>query len=176
MDCSEEELRVEKAVADLAEIDQQIVDRTALCAQIEDPVGQMNCNQSLRALHDERDAADLRKKRAEDALRNCEADLPDPGFRFDSGHLVFLHVRDEVGFGPDQDAIAANVIFRFDEFSGRSFGFALRDDALSPVRQAQLDLLRDAFTNDYRVVFEYEQVLNKFNSLVRRISIQESNP
>jgi len=74
---------------------------------------------------------------------------------------------------PGQDFIAANVAFGFREepFRGRIFGFALRSEA--PFREAQLQLLRDAFTHDHLVVFEYNQELNNRFSIVQRIEIRK---
>jgi len=74
-----------------------------------------------------------------------------------SGNINFLRVN-EVGdkFGPNNDFIEAEVIFKLDRDVNRVFGFMLRADNNLPVREAMLDLLRDAFNNNWVVTTDFE--------------------
>jgi len=74
-----------------------------------------------------------------------------------SGRITFLRVNEVGGrFGPNNDFIEAEVIFKLDSDENRAFGFMLRADSNLPVREAMLDLLRDAFNNNWVVTTDFE--------------------
>jgi hypothetical protein len=104
--------------------------------------------------------------RAEDALRNCQQGLPGPGVQSASGRVTFLRVNDG-GFGPPTDFLDAEVIFMMDTQPQRAFGIKLEN----PAREGMLALLRDAFTNNFNVSIDYNQVLSRFNSLAFRVAL-----
>jgi hypothetical protein len=103
---------------------------------------------------------------AQEALRNCELGLPDPGIQSASGRVSFLRVNDG-GFGPPGDFLDAEVIFMLDTQPGRAFGVKLEN----PAREGMLGLLRDAFTNSFNASIDYNQVLGKFNAIAFRIAL-----
>lgn len=69
--------------------------------------------------------------------------------------LTLLRIH-EVGskFGPNTDQLDVEVVITLARHPG-AFGFKLRDDRNRPVRQGMLDLLRDAFSNDWPVSIDY---------------------
>ena len=74
------------------------------CAKgLQDP---KECVQLIRRLKDE-------IRLANEALTNCEAGLPSAGIQAAQGRVVFLRVHDEGGFGPNQDKLPGEVVFRF---------------------------------------------------------------
>ena len=86
-----------------------------------------------------------------------------------SGHLTLLRVHDVgSGFGPGNDFLDVEVVIQLDSVGG-SFGFQLRDDGNRPARQGMLDLLRDAFNNDWRVTINYEIDAGDINGEIIRV-------
>jgi hypothetical protein len=74
-----------------------------------------------------------------------------------SGKLSFLRVHDVGGkYGPANDQIDAEVIIKFKNKQGKAFGFQLRNDNNKEVRNGMLQILRDAFNNDYTVTIDYK--------------------
>jgi hypothetical protein len=74
-----------------------------------------------------------------------------------SGKLTFLRAHDVgTGWGPETDFIDVEVVIRLDSKPDMAFGFKLRNDSNRPVRQGMLDLLRDAFKNNWTVTIDYE--------------------
>jgi hypothetical protein len=86
-----------------------------------------------------------------------------------SGKVTLLRVH-EVGsaYGPANDRIDVEVIVWLDTQAGKAFGFQLRDDANRPVRQGMLDLLRDAFRNNWIVTIDYNIDPGKKNGIIVR--------
>ena len=73
-----------------------------------------------------------------------------------TGKLSLLRVHD-VGtkFGPPSDQIDVEVVFRIQN-DDRSFGFQLRADGNRVARHGMLDLLRDAFNNNWTVTTDFD--------------------
>jgi len=70
-----------------------------------------------------------------------------------SGKITMLRVHDVgTGYGP----LDVEVVITLDSEPNKGFGFQLRDDANRPVRQGMLDLLRDAFNNNWTVTIDYD--------------------
>ena len=87
-----------------------------------------------------------------------------------SGKLTLLRVH-ELGskFGPPTDQIDVEAVIQLSSTSGKSFGFQLRNDSNRPVRQAMLDLLRDAFNHNWTVTLNYEIDSGKQNGVTTRV-------
>ena len=51
--------------------------------------------------------------------------------------------------------LAAQTESRYGCDAGKAFGFQLRDDQFLPARQGMLDLLRNAFANNWNVSIDY---------------------
>lgn len=90
------------------------------------------------------------------------------------GKLTFLRVH-EVGskFGPQTDQIDVEAVLKLNTQPDRAMGFQIRDDSARPVRQGMLDLLRDAFSNDFTVVLDYELDTGKQNGVVIRVALEK---
>src|SRR5262249_24969305 len=92
-----------------------------------------------------------------------------------SGKVVFLLVQN-MGerFGPADDALETEVVFRLDSEPERLFGFTLRDDPKARPHQAMLDMLRVAFVSSQVVVhINYETANGKTNGLVTRLWVEK---
>ena len=71
-----------------------------------------------------------------------------------SGTLTLLRVHDVgTGYGPPNDFIDVEVVAQLDTRPEGAFGFQLRTDSNQPVREGMLNLLRDAFNNNWTVTF-----------------------
>lgn len=84
--------------------------------------------------------------------------------------MTLLRVHD-VGtkYGPPADQIDVEVVIWLDSQPGKAFGFQLRNDSNRPVRQGMLDLLRDAFNNNWTVTIHYEINPGLNNGVIRRV-------
>ncbi len=83
-----------------------------------------------------------------------------------NAQLTLLRVHNMgTGFGPNGDQIDVEVVAKFAGHQG-AFGFQLRNDQNRLVRQGMLDLLRDAFNNNWRVNIDYE--IRRSNDVVIR--------
>ena len=72
------------------------------------------------------------------------------------GRLTMLRVHNVgTGYGPPTDYLDVEVVVRLDSEPNKAFGFQLRADANEAAHQGMLDLLRDAFNHDRRVMVEY---------------------
>jgi hypothetical protein len=83
-----------------------------------------------------------------------------PDLLQDTGKVTMLRVH-EVGtaFGPPSDRIDVEVVFWLNRAVGEpglSFGFQLRNDDNGLAHQGMLDVLRDAFSNNWTVTTDYE--------------------
>jgi len=77
------------------------------------------------------------------------------GIFFVSGQLSRIRVNDLNGsFGGCPNCITAEVLFKFTN-SNRWYGLRLLSDANLVPHQAAVDLLRDAFNNDWTVQVDY---------------------
>lgn len=89
-----------------------------------------------------------------------------------SGKLTFLRVNDVGGgFGPPNDFIDGEAIMKLNSQPGRSIGFRLRDDANRAAHQGMLDLLRDAFNNNWTVSVDYNLDPGKTNGVAIRVAL-----
>jgi hypothetical protein len=87
-----------------------------------------------------------------------------------SGKLSLLRVHDVgTGYGPLSDFMDVEAVMWLDTKPGMAFGFQLRDDANRPVRQGMLDVLRDAFNNNWIVTIDYEIEPGKNNGVILRV-------
>ena len=88
--------------------------------------------------------------------------------------VTMLRVHD-VGtkYGPASDQIDVEVVIQLAGRQG-SFGFKLRNDSQRPARQGMLDLLRDAFNNDWRVNIDYDIDPPKKNGTIMRVWLTKS--
>jgi hypothetical protein len=139
-------------------------EQDAECREISDPTEARICRQIRAAI-----ASQL--ARARDALRNCQSGLPAPGVQRAQGRITFLRVHDSGGYGPPNDHLNSEVIFKLDTQPNRAFGFALQDDVSRPAHEGMLMLLRDGLANNFDVAADYQQVANKANSVAFRIEL-----
>lgn len=86
-----------------------------------------------------------------------------------SGKITLLRVHD-VGtkFGPSTDQIDAEVIVKLNTKPDEAYGFQLRNDTNRVARQGMLDLLRDAFNNNWTVTMDYNIETGKKNGVIIR--------
>lgn len=90
------------------------------------------------------------------------------------GKLTLLRVHD-VGtkYGPKTDQIDVEVVVKLNTTPDWAYGFQLRNDSNRPVRQAMLDLLRDAFNHNWTVRLEYKVDPGKKNALIFRVILKK---
>jgi len=99
-------------------------------------------------------------------------DAPDADLLESSGKLSFLRVHDVgTGFGPPTDFLDVEVVAQLNTQPGHSYGFQLRDDANRAARQGMLDLLRDAFNNNWTVIIDYYIDAGKSNGRIIRVAL-----
>jgi hypothetical protein len=92
------------------------------------------------------------------------------------GKLTFLRVHDVgTGFGPPQDFIDSEVVIRLDTVPDRAMGFQLREDENRSARQGMLNLLRDAFNNNWTVTVDYDIDLDAgaTNGVIIRVALSK---
>ncbi len=88
------------------------------------------------------------------------------------GHITFLRVNDlGTGYGSPSDYIDVEVVIQLDSLPGKAFGFQLRNDNFLPARQRMLDLLRDAFTNNFPILIDYNITPPKSNGVIIRVAV-----
>jgi hypothetical protein len=89
-----------------------------------------------------------------------------------SGKITFLRVHDVgTAFGPPTDRIDVEAVIQIDTRPGQSFGFQVRDDGQRAARQGMLDLLRDAFNNNWTVTIDYFIEPGKNNGVIIRVAL-----
>ena len=88
------------------------------------------------------------------------------------GKLTFLRVHD-VGtrFGPPSDQIDVEAVIKLSTEPERAMGFQLRNDGNRPARQGMLDLLRDAFNNNWTVTVDYNLDSGKKTGVAIRVAL-----
>jgi hypothetical protein len=91
-----------------------------------------------------------------------------------TGKLTFLRVHDVgTAFGPPDDRIDVEVVAKLNSEPDRAMGFQLRNDGNRPARQGMLDLLRDAFNNDWNVTIDYNLDAGDKNGVAIRIALKK---
>ena len=87
-----------------------------------------------------------------------------------TGKITFLRVHD-VGtlFGPDQ--LDIDAVIQLNGVTTPSYGFQLRTDSNQIARQGMLDLLRDAYTNNWAVTIDYDIPAGKKNAVLFRVAL-----
>jgi hypothetical protein len=89
-----------------------------------------------------------------------------------TGKLTLLRVNDVgTGFGPPADFIDVEVIVKLNTQPNNAFGFQLRNDNNRPVRAGMLDLLQDAFNNNWTVTLDYNLDAGKTNGVIIRTAL-----
>jgi len=92
-----------------------------------------------------------------------------------SGKITFLRVHDVgTGFGPPEDFIDVEVVILLDTSTdGGAFGFKLRNDDEEPAHQGMLNLLRDAFENNFTVSidFDIDREFGRKNGFIIRVAL-----
>jgi hypothetical protein len=89
-----------------------------------------------------------------------------------TGKITFLRVHDVgTGFGPPSDFIDVEVVVKLNTQPTSAFGFQLRDDGNRPARAGMLDLLQDAFNNNWTVTLDYNLDPGKTNGTVIRTAL-----
>jgi hypothetical protein len=86
------------------------------------------------------------------------------------GTLSLLRVHElGTGYGPPTDFIDVEVVAQFEGDTADAFGFQLRTDSNQPVRQGMLDLLRDAFNNNWIAHIDFNTPPGKHNGVIVRV-------
>jgi hypothetical protein len=86
----------------------------------------------------------------------------------EGGKVTHLQVRDVgFGFGPQGDQIQAEAILHLNNDTSRGRGFTLRTDGNRVAHQGMLDLLRNAFTYNSKVVLNSEVPDGKKNGITK---------
>jgi hypothetical protein len=89
-----------------------------------------------------------------------------------SGKITFLRAHDVgTAYGPPTDQIDVEVVIQIDTRPGQAFGFQVRDDGQRAARQGMLDLLRDAFNNNWTVTIDYFIEPGKNNGRIIRVAL-----
>jgi hypothetical protein len=87
-----------------------------------------------------------------------------------TGKVTFLRAHDlGTRYGPPADQIDVEVVVKLHSRPEYAFGFQLRNDQNLPVRQGMLDLLRDAFNNNWTVTIDYRIEPDKKNGEILRV-------
>ena len=85
------------------------------------------------------------------------------------GKLSLLRVHEVSSkYGPATDQIDAEVVIKFATNNESAFGFQLRNDGNVAVHQGMLDILRDAFNNNWIVNIDYTIIDGKKNGTILR--------
>jgi hypothetical protein len=89
-----------------------------------------------------------------------------------SGKVTFLRVHDVgTGWGPPSDQLDVEAIIRINTRPNQAFGFQLRNDNQRAAREGMLDLLRDAFNNNWTVTIDYHIDDGKNNGRIIRTAL-----
>lgn len=88
------------------------------------------------------------------------------------GKIIFLRAHDVgTGWGPPQDFQDAEAVVRLSGAPDNAMCFQLRTDANRVARQAEFDLLRDAFNNNWNVTIDYDLPNGKKNGRLIRVAV-----
>jgi hypothetical protein len=87
-----------------------------------------------------------------------------------SGRLTLLRVHDRgTKFGPPNDQIDVEVVFKLNSHPDNAFGFTLRNDANGPAHRGMLELLRSGFDHNWLVSTDAEIGTGKKNGKSIRV-------
>lgn len=87
-----------------------------------------------------------------------------------AGTLSMLRVHDVgTGYGPSSDFMDVEVVIAFRNEPGKAYGFRMRNDTNALTHEAMLDLLRDAFENNWNVVINVELPSGKNHGVLNRV-------
>jgi hypothetical protein len=87
-----------------------------------------------------------------------------------AGKITFLRVHDiGTAFGPDH--LDIDAVIQLDGKTDLSYGFQLRTDTNQIARQGMLDLLRDAYANNWPVTIDYDIPAGKVNGVLFRVAL-----
>ncbi len=90
-----------------------------------------------------------------------------------SGRITIIDIREiGIGYGPSSDRINVDVIIHLDSAPQRAFGFQLRNDQQLQVRKAMLELLKDAFRNNWTVTIDINDVPGRSNAVIHAVRVQ----
>jgi hypothetical protein len=87
-----------------------------------------------------------------------------------TGRITFLRVND-VGTDYGSDQLDVDAVIQLDGKTLPSYGFQLRTDTNQIVRQGMLDLLRDAYANNWPVTIDYNIPAGKQNGVLFRVAL-----
>jgi hypothetical protein len=91
-----------------------------------------------------------------------------------TGKVTFLRINRVGGkYGPPNDQIDAEVIFKMSTKPDNAFGFQLRKDNDQLTHQAMLLLLKEAFNSDRSISIEYTKDGTKKNLMVIRVFVEK---
>jgi len=91
-----------------------------------------------------------------------------------TGTLASLRIQEiSEPFGPPGDTIDVEVIVALNTSGTENYGFQLRVDQTQVMRRAMLDLLRDAYKNDWTVTLVYQKDPAKNNGILIRVQISK---
>ncbi len=89
-----------------------------------------------------------------------------------AGKVTMLRVHDVgTAYGPPGDVIDTEVVFQLSGNPGKAYGFQLRSGTNQLAHQGMLDLLRDAFNNNWTVVTDFNRDPAKNNGVAIRVWI-----
>ena len=89
-----------------------------------------------------------------------------------TGNLSMLRVHDlGIAYGSVNNRLDVEVITKFINKNGYSFGFKMRDNNRLPARQGMLSLLRDAFNNGWRTKITYDIRNGSKNGTIVQVTI-----
>jgi hypothetical protein len=87
-----------------------------------------------------------------------------------SGKITLLRVHDVgTAYGPPSDRLDVEVVVTLSTQPGKAFGFQLRNDTNSLAHQGMLNLLRDAFNNNWTASMDYFIDAGKVNGRIIRV-------
>lgn len=91
------------------------------------------------------------------------------------GKITLLRIHD-VGtkYGPPTDQIDVEAIITLDSRPGMAFGLQLRNDNQRVTREGMVDLMRDAFRNNWPVSIDYTITPPKKNGVIIRVWVEKT--
>ncbi len=93
-----------------------------------------------------------------------------------TGKITMFRTHDVgTGYGPAVDFIDVEAVIQLDTKPGMAFGFQLRNDNQRIAREGMLNLIRDAFRNNWTVRIDYTITHPKKNGVIIRVWV-EKNP